>query len=198
MRGLFRLASSFVVVIVIVGLGVAGAAWIGEHAAHFLLTAPTPVSSAVVAACGVVVGGVAVAWYQRRTSVSEALRTARVPVYEEFLEFFFQKVLRPATKGRQGLTPEALQDFFMTFTQKAVVVGSDNFVREWTGYRQRLGAGQLQSTDFHSPNHMLVEFEKVLLCIRRDFGYRNRGLNPGDLLSLWINDVPVLQKQRRG
>jgi hypothetical protein len=169
----------------------AAAFLVGRTIYTALAAAPSAFTTALIGATGLVIGGFATVIYQRRGAVEDALREARTPMYEDFMTFFF-RIFGAANHPEQAPDPGEQERFFAEFTRRAITLSSDRFLREWSGYRQKLAQGALQTVDPTRPNHMLMEFEKVLLAIRDDFGHRNRKIQPGDILRMWINDLPAL------
>ena len=159
-----------------------------------LSAAPSAFTTALIGALGVAVGGLGAIAYQRRGAVEDSLREARTPVYEDFMSFFFRLF---ASAKRPELKPDEaeMEKFFMDFTRRAIPLSSDRFLTEWSAYRVKLVRGELQTTDATKPNHTLVDFERVLLAVRHDFGHRDRHLHPGDILGMWINDLPTMPQK---
>jgi hypothetical protein len=85
--------------------------------------------------------------------------------------------------GRK-ITEKELIEYFNKFTQQLLIWGSDGVVKQWSELR-RLTINASDASNFNN----MFEFEKLLYEIRKDIGHKNKGLNKGDLLGLFINDL---------
>lgn len=79
-----------------------------------------------------------------------------------------------------------MQEFFIEFTQKLMIWGSDEVVAQWSKYRRVLIK---HSEDGQSDSNDMFELENLLLAIRKDTGHKNKNLKKGDLLGLFVNDI---------
>jgi len=127
-------------------------------------------------------------YYERKRAVEQELREKKIPMYYEFVEFWFSTLYKDKIKDTEGeVTPEEHEKkmllFLKSFTQKLMVWGSDEVVGEWSRLRRSWAKGERMSAQ------SLFEFERLLLAIRRDAGHSNKKLKRGDLLGLFINDL---------
>ncbi len=74
-------------------------------------------------------------------------------------------------------------DFSSKFTQKLILWGSDNVLKEYSTLLK-----EFQSSN-NKPAHLMLVFEKLLYAIRSDVGHGNKGLGQRDLLTLFIKDI---------
>lgn len=143
------------------------------------------VAAAIVAAMAtVIVTVISVSlgkYYERKRLIEQELRGKKIPMYEEFVEFLFRLLMADKMTGKP-MTEKEMMDFFGRFTQKLMVWGSDEVVKQWSSYRLLLSKG-IQSFD------SMFELEKLLFAIRRDTGHKNKNVGRGDLLGLFINDI---------
>jgi hypothetical protein len=148
------------------------------------------VAAAITAATATVlisVGSVIVSRiWERRQTIERELREQKIPIYRDFLNFWF-RFLYHEKLGEEQPSDKELQQFFYEFTQSLMLWGSDEVVRAWSQYRRRFADGQPASPE--SSRESMFEFEAVLLAIRKDTGHANRGMKKGDLLGLFINDI---------
>lgn len=121
-------------------------------------------------------------YYERKMVIEKELRDKKIPMYEEFIEFFLNLFLAEKTKDKE-ISEEEMVNFFNKFTQKLMVWGSDQVVGQWSDYRRKVGKNP------HDTTKTMFEFEKLLLVIRKDTGHANKNIKSGDLLGLFINDI---------
>lgn len=134
-------------------------------------------STIVVTACSLVMSK----RLEARAAVRQELRAKKTPTYESIIGMLFK--LQFADKiGEKSLTNTELMKFFATATEKLVVWGSDEVVREFRAFRMMSIAGG-------NPIGVLFQYEKILYAIRKDLGHKNQGFKRGTLLGLWVNDI---------
>jgi len=130
--------------------------------------------------------------YERRRTVEENLRSKKIEMYQNFLEFWFNMLhssvaadsqQSPRQRGRQSIDPVA---FLRKFTRETMIWSSDEFLKEWSLFYRKIA--QLDTDEIPS-SVMLFDFEEILLAIRKEFGHKNKGLQRGDLLGTFINDI---------
>jgi hypothetical protein len=112
------------------------------------------------------------------------------------IEFFF-KIFNASRTGTQ-ITEAEMTEFFVKFTEKTVIWGSDRFISAFSNFRDsaisQARAGNNQKPDAVA---MMVKFEDLLYAIRADYGHENKGLGQGDLLALFVNDIrDYIKKQQ--
>jgi hypothetical protein len=127
----------------------------------------------------------------RRWEQEQELRKQYVPIYQELVEFLF-KLLR-ASKTEKPMSEEEMNEFFVSFTKKTIVWGSDRFLKDFStfrdssaGYAQLAQSGNTSNADLIET---MVTLENLLYSIRADCGHENKGLKKGDLLTLFITDL---------
>lgn len=140
---------------------------------------------------------------EKKREIEQIIRDKKIPIYEDFMMSMFkflnqQASLRrnqadnPSTTQLESATNQEMQTFFQEFTPKLIVWGTDEVVSNWSSFRQKSLAPQTAtaSRTREESIRMLLDFEKLLLSIRRDLGHANTKLKDGDLLRTFINDVP--------
>lgn len=146
----------------------------------------TEVAAAIVAAMATIIVSVLSVtigkYYERKRVIENELREKKIPMYEEFIEFYFNLLMSKKINGKE-MTQEEMMKFFNRFTQKLIVWGSDEVVRLWSNYRREYAL-----KDGNSMENMF-EFEKLLLAIRKDTGHKNKHIEKADLLGLFVNDI---------
>lgn len=170
-------------VIGLLTLGAVGLAWSVWRAFH---TFAPQVNSTVIAAVSTAIGSaltlVFTKRWDRRWEIEQQHRAAKIPVYEQFMQFLFRVFLGSKEGGTP--VPEAeMMEFIVGFTQKLIVWGSDDVLRKYGVFRQTL-TGENQGLK------LMYNLEKLLYAIRSDIGHSNKDLKQGSLLKLFINDLP--------
>jgi hypothetical protein len=98
--------------------------------------------------------------------------------------FLFRNVVYASKLGKP-LEEKEMLEFFASFTQKFMVWGADEVVREWSAFR-------LKSVKADDPFGVLFAYEDLIRAIRRDLGHSNKGLKRGDILTLFVNDIDTV------
>jgi hypothetical protein len=120
--------------------------------------------------------------WERRREIEQEHRKQKIPIYKEFLAFWF-KVAAAQKPGATPVTDEETVQFMRDFTQKLMFWGSDGVIREYAIFKRQM------NNALDAPLDAVMGLEKVLLAMRADTGHRNKGLAPGDLMSLVVNDL---------
>ena len=145
------------------------------------------VSAAIVAAMATIIVSILSItigkYYERKRIIEKELREKKIPMYEEFIEFYFNLLMSKEMTGKE-MTEKEMLEFFNKFTQKLTVWGSDDVVSLWSNFRRI----SIKKQDRNTMEYMF-EFEKLLLEIRKDTGHKSKKIKKGDLLGLFINDI---------
>lgn len=166
---------SAVLAILALGLtAVVVVALVAQLSEHPAIVGPSIAALGAVAA--VVVGQVA----QRRLLNIQARREQMLPMYEDFLEAFFESMQAGGTEP----TPSFV-DVFNRFAQKLLLWGSADVVKAWLNIRS-IAARDGQAAE------MADGLEQLLLAIRKDLGHRDGKLGHHDLLGTFLNDLHEL------
>jgi hypothetical protein len=149
------------------------------------------VATAVVTAATTVLVAVVTTFFGRyleqRQAAQRAQQERRIPVYEDFIKGMLDVMgATVAPKQRQPMTEDRVLQVLAPFTQKVVVWGSDEVLRAWVDFRYRSMASPSQD----DPEAVIYGLEDLLLAFRKDLGLSNKRLKRGDLLKLWVNDLP--------
>lgn len=116
-------------------------------------------------------------YYERKRVIEQEIRQKKIPMYNEFVEFWFNFLMSEKIASRK-ITDKEMMKFFNQFTQKLMVWGSDEVVRQWSLYRRSFSDIQSEL----DTSEAMFGFEKLLLAIRKDTGHKNNGIMRGDLL----------------
>ncbi|AVQ97744.1 hypothetical protein OBCHQ24_01290 [Oceanobacillus iheyensis] len=146
----------------------------------------TEVAAAIVAAMATIIVSVLSVtigkYLERKRVIENELREKKIPMYEEFVEFYFDLLMAKKINGKE-MTQKEMMKFFNRFTQKLMVWGSDEVVKLWSNYRREFALKDRDSME------NMFEFEKLLLAIRKDTGHKNKHIEKADLLGLFVNDI---------
>lgn len=168
------------------------------------LSLPSELSATIIAAVSTILVSVLSItvgkYYERKRLIENELREKKIPMYEEFIDFHFKILMGDKMKIKK-MTDVEMMKFFNSFTQKLMVWGSDEVVNLWSTYRLSLvkkssneQTEQTEQTQNTGPMDTMFEFEKLLLAIRKDIGHKNKDINKGSLLGLFINDMDKYNK----
>lgn len=176
----------------IIGLGLWGLFLVARWFWHVFIGLRPEIAAAMVAAVATVIVSVATVtvgkYLERRAEIEQELRRQKRPVYEDFIQLWFD-ILLGEKVGKKPTPEKELLSRLNGFTQSFLVWGSDDVIKEWTTMRLMFVGADSEDPESASPE-TLRQFGKVLAAIRRDIGHRNKGINEVTLLSLFINDAP--------
>lgn len=123
-------------------------------------------------------------YYERKAEIRKEHRDKKVPIYEEFIHFWF-KILFAQKAGEAPPNEQDIIKFLNDFTQKLMIWGSDSVVKAFSIFREKL----INIDPKNPPTEGMILFEKMLYEIRKDLGHKNKNLKQGDILALFINDI---------
>ena len=155
----------------------------------------------IVSVIGTIIAAAITVNNQLNLKIREEQREQKVQVYSEILDFFFDVLFRIARKEEQK-RPEEMRDFFQNITPKVIMWASNDVVKNIRDFRI-CGIEHANSSDNQEPNctkseskeqenkKILLIFERMLVNIRKDLGYRpNQEIQKeGFMLSLFVNDI---------
>lgn len=121
---------------------------------------------------------------EKRMEIEEHLREKKSQTYKELVEFFFKILM--GSKTNESLTEKELIKFMSRFTENLILWGSEEVILSYKAYRMHFISRKQEETLTHESINLM---ENLLLAIRKDMGHKNKGLQQGDILSLFINDV---------
>jgi hypothetical protein len=157
-------------------------------AVGFLTSASPQLGSAIIGAGGLVaVALVANVWskqLEHRRQIQEEQRKKKAEVYEEFMGFWFGVLTGNESEEDPSGFQTKVQNYIRGFTHKLAAWGSEAFLKEYGIFKERIK---------HDTGGAILAFEKVLLAIRTDLGYNNKGLDRGDLLKIFLDEDGINQ-----
>lgn len=161
--------------------------------ASILVSLDSDIAVAIVAAAAtvfvsvlsIVLGKV----YESRAQIEKEHREKKIPVYEDLLKFMFDILMG----GKTGTKPSEsdMLVFMMNFTQRIMVWGADDVVAAWVKWKTSAADEEKAKANAH---HVMFLYEDLIKAIRRDLGHKNKGLERGDLLALFITDIDRYRK----
>ena len=171
-------------VVAVLSVALVRTAWVAVSTLPAAVVAPTAVASLTVM---VSVFSVLVTTQRSRASeIEKDHRRQKIPVYEEFLDFMF-RVLLAGNTGREPPSEDEMIKFFSDFTGKITLWGGPELVKAWNEVRA-MGPSSA-SDDGAVDTSMILAWERLLFAIREDIGHSTKGLDKGDILRLFINDL---------
>jgi hypothetical protein len=176
--------------LLVVAFVLVGVALLVRIAWRSLLDLENQVAAAIVAGSTTVLVSVlsvtAARYWERRNERERELRIKKVPVYERFIGDWLNLMLNSKDVG---LDETAAKQFFSALTPQLTIWASDDVVGSWSRLRREWAQLGGDAADARDPTELIFEFESLLFEIRHDLGHSNKGLKPGDLLGLWVNDI---------
>ncbi len=123
-------------------------------------------------------------YYERKSTVEQALREQKVPIYEKLIDFIFRITF--AEKRGESMPSDQEMVLFMTeLTRDLVIWGSPDVIRSFSSFK-RLSAS-LADSGAYIP--IMFAVEDVFRAIRKDLGHGDTLLKKGDILAIYINDI---------
>lgn len=171
---------------------VAGAIWlwrsISGSDSDVLVAVVAAGASVIVSALGITLGR----YNERRKETEQRRQEKRIPVYEDFIDFWFTKVLYAERLGHDPPDTKELNQFFATFTRNLMIWGSDEVILKWGEVRRRWANWGERAPEERTGAPEMLGFESLLVQMRRDVGYPDTSLPPGSILGLFIDDADSL------
>jgi len=157
------------------------AAWLIIPAFFFVVIYGVIESPEAAGALLTAAGAVGAVAYQRdrenKRLVQERHRERLAPLYEGLFEVM-----------RRGLdvTKKEDEQFILDLQRNLVLYGSTPVVLKWLDWMRAMP--DVPDEENGTPE-LLLQFEQVLLAIRKDLGHNNDGLMPGDLIRVYVPDA---------
>lgn len=123
----------------------------------------------------------------KKKDIAEAHRPEKMRVYSDFMGFYFDAFkksrLGESINPEAALSPEAIERGF-EITKGMIGWASPSVIKT---------ALRLGSAGPENPEQGLLQLNEVLLAMRKDLGLTNRGLQPGDLIQMFL--TPEARKE---
>ena len=88
-----------------------------------------------------------------------------------------------------------MMKWMVEFTEALAMWGSDDVIKQWGGLRRKMA--NYDPADPRRGATTLLDFEKLMLAMRRDVGYPETTIGSGDLLRLFVDDEVADMLPRR-
>lgn len=121
---------------------------------------------------------------EQKVEIQAQLREKKVPVYEKIIEFIFLITFADKLGKKQPSEKEMIK-FFADTTRDLVIWGSHDMVIAFGDFREAL----MSMPNNEDTTHILASVEDLLFAVRKDLGHHS-GVQRGDVLRLYINDLP--------
>ena len=147
---------------------------------------------ALIAGTVTILGYFITRYLERKKLIEQQIREQKIPTYEEFIDFIF-KIFK-SSKTNKPLSDKELQDLYWNLNKKAILWLSDKTLKSYSHFRDSsANLANIENRTQIDNLNVLLAFEQLLLDFRSDIGHDNKNLDPGDLLSLFINDMNELK-----
>ena len=165
------------------------------EAARLFLELPVELSTTMLAtATTIIVSVISITlgkYYERKRKIEFELRENKIPIYQGFMKFSSRLFL--GTKaGQEEIDQEEMVRYFNDFTYDLIIWGSDDVINSWNEFREQAIKHSKKSdpeeSEKSNPLDSMLSYEKLLLAIRKDTGHKNKNIEKGTLLRMFIND----------
>lgn len=131
------------------------------------------VSGPVAGAIGVIGIAIVQRRWEKKQELERVRREQMAPIYERLVGIL-----------KESPGEEQTSEFFKDLTTKMLLYGPAPIIKEWIEFRLR---GMSTASDPTNPTSLL-NYEKLLLLVRKDLGHDDSDLKLGDLLRVYVND----------
>lgn len=150
---------------------------------------------ALIAGTVTITGYFVTRYLEKRKLIEQQIREQKIPVYEEFMEFFF-KLFKNA-KDKKYIDSKESVDFFWKMHEKSILWLSDKTFKSYINWKNTSSRfADIENKTQEENMKMLLLFEQLLLNFRKDIGHKNEYLESGDILSLFINDRGIFKNKK--
>lgn len=131
-------------------------------------------------------------YFERAKMIEVEIRNKKIPVYEEFMNFYFNMVQNQ--KEGEKIENDDIVDFFRGFNQKAIVWFPDNILKAYINWRNNLVNFSQSKSDL---KQVILDQEEFMKDIRVDIGHKNKDIEKWEISSLYINDIKDFVKDSK-
>jgi hypothetical protein len=140
--------------------------------------------TASVAILVAVITAVAGKLYEQHLKIRDELRAKKAPIYEKHIATFFKLLLAPKITGKAPNQEEAAVAF-AAVAEQMIVWGSADVIKAWNNFKT--AAQTSQGIDL---------LEGIFTAMRKDLGHDDQNLKKGELLRLFVNDLPPADRRQ--
>ena len=133
-----------------------------------------------VSILGVVISSIVSKIVEYRQNTKRYLYEKKEEPYSEFIEMVYK--IQEKGKAKENINDEEMLDDIFSFSKKLTLWGSNKVIRKWLAFR-KISQEQNDNTE------NLFMLEEIIFEIRKDMGQKKRGLEKGDILAFFVNDI---------
>lgn len=137
--------------------------------------------SSAVSIVSVVISSIVSKIIEYRQKTKRYLYEKKEEPYMEFIEMIYN-IQNQTKEGTRFSNQEMINDI-SSFSKKLTLWGSNKVIKKWVYFREKSLSSKESSVDD------LFLLEEIVFEIRKDMGQKNRGLDKGDILSFFVNDI---------
>ena len=131
-------------------------------------------------------------YFQKKREIEADQRKYKAESYAYFTDFVAFVAVESAMKSGDhtatGVNASSRSmEMLKEFNRQVVLWGSDAVLHQYIVYcRSVVGRGDRLQQEIPTP---LAGIEDLILTIRRDLGFRNKGIVTGDIIGMFVNDL---------
>ena len=133
-----------------------------------------------VSILGVVISSIVSKIVEYRKNTKRYLYEKKEEPYSEFIEMVYK--IQEKGKAKENINDEEMLDDIFSFSKKLTLWGSNKVIRKWLAFR-KISQEQNDNTE------NLFMLEEIIFEIRKDMGQKKSGLEKGDILAFFVNDI---------
>lgn len=123
---------------------------------------------------------------EKRKQIEFEIRNKKIPIYEEFFQFYFRIVFNE--RNKKGMSETEMINFFRDFNQKAIIWFPDTILKSYINWKKNLIHFSRNNNEENLAK-LIFDQEELMRQFRKDIGHSNKNLLRGDITSLYINDI---------
>lgn len=125
-------------------------------------------------------------YLEKRKQIEFEIRNKKIPIYEEFFQFYFRIVFNE--KNKKSMSEAEMVSFFRDFNQKAIIWFPDTILKSYINWKKNLIHFSNNNNEENLAK-LIFDQEELMNQFRKDIGHSNKNLLRGDITSLYINDI---------
>lgn len=133
-----------------------------------------------VSILGVVISSIVSKIVEYRQNTKRYLYEKKEEPYSEFIEMVYK--IQEKGKAKENINDEEMLDDIFSFSKKLTLWGSNKVIRKWLAFR-KISQEQNDNTE------NLFMLKEIIFEIRKDMGQKKSGLEKGDILAFFVNDI---------
>ena len=133
-----------------------------------------------VSILGVVISSIVSKIVEYRQNTKRYLYEKKEEPYSEFIEMVYK--IQEKGKAKENINDEEMLDDIFSFSKKLTLWGSNKVIRKWLAFR-KISQEQNDNTE------NLFMLKEIIFEIRKDMGHKKSGLEKGDILAFFVNDI---------